>query len=215
MAKLNKVFIKRGVTIKNGLLITIIALVVIGLLYFRVELSNKPELSSISGSVSPAKGGTVMLVQNNQVVAQTEISPSGEYIINGLTEGNYNLMFIVEDKGYIYDDYQWSNSIRDSIKISKGKKLYDINFELDERKADFRAGKVAVWFYDNITQMEIEDLIRSTGSTIDIIGPVTILNSYQAKITIPENSSELQLIEIFSRMPQVKQARLVGIVHTN
>src|SRR3989344_5487434 len=95
-----------------GMIVTILLIVIA--IYFSFYNSGNNISKSVYGKVSPVQEGIkIILVRNLSLVAETVTDEEGNFIIKGLDEEKYGLLFIYNDMVYIYNDAVNTNWIRE------------------------------------------------------------------------------------------------------
>jgi len=215
--------------LRNRITPYILTLGILAGAYFSCSKDNNPvspentvnsEPNSISGKVTGTDETVkVRAIQNLSLIAETTTNPDGSYKISNLPEGKYGLLFI-KGYGYIYNDQINSNwyivegniEINETITVTSDKNSGDYDIDLGPAPSwwigggtgeypDYGAGKIFVWFNDDVPQNKIDSLITNYNCSIN--------HKYEwgsYLLAISDNKTVFEMIRAFKSESIVKHS---------
>ncbi|PIN89581.1 hypothetical protein COU60_03145 [Candidatus Pacearchaeota archaeon CG10_big_fil_rev_8_21_14_0_10_34_76] len=188
------------------------SLAILCLVLLMTSLASSQETGSISGSVIPAEEDIkVQAIQNLSLVAETFTDENGNYVIEGLSPGNYGLVFIKDEKAYVYNDEinsiltRWENDrIIVTIKEPIISNSSDININLDKELPDYALRRITIQFKENVSEEQIEEVIASCRCELLEIDEKSYGTYY--KLNAPEEEFLFKIIKDLNMNENVEAA---------
>lgn len=181
---------------------------------YKGDFASSETTASIRGIVKPIEAGVrVRLIQNLSFVSETTTKFDGSYSFYNMPKGTYGLLFLKNNKTYIYNDLTnngWNiGNININELVEPSNDNYDFNF--GEENQDYISDKFSVVFENNATEDYIGEVIESYNlSLIRRFEWAHGIVSYEVRI--PANKTVFEIMAQLNPLSYVKRTELDVII---